>query len=200
MSLTNVIQQQIMARQDGLVVKELRDEVLVYDLRTHQAHCLNKTSVFVWEQCDGKTTVEEIANRMAEEWSVAVDINTVWFALQQLEQAGLLQSSIVKPAEITRISRRSAMQKLGLAASLPLVISVLAPTAVQAGASVPPTCMVCLDKKDGIGACTNTCNASVLGRCYANAGCGNGNEIGCATCINCFASGDNRSWRAPSDC
>ena len=30
-----------MRRTEGLVVKELEDEVLVYDLERHRAHCLN---------------------------------------------------------------------------------------------------------------------------------------------------------------
>ncbi len=30
-----------MSRRDELVVRELPDEVLVYDLRQHKAHCLN---------------------------------------------------------------------------------------------------------------------------------------------------------------
>ena len=35
------------ARQDELVVEELPDETLVYDLKRHKALCLNRTSVLV---------------------------------------------------------------------------------------------------------------------------------------------------------
>ena len=36
------------ARQDELVVEELQDETLVYDLERHKARCLNRTAALVW--------------------------------------------------------------------------------------------------------------------------------------------------------
>jgi len=39
-----------LARKDQLIVKEVDDEVLVYDLKTDQAHCLNKTAALVWKE------------------------------------------------------------------------------------------------------------------------------------------------------
>ena len=36
------------ARQDELVVEELQDETLVYDLKRHKARCLNRTAALVW--------------------------------------------------------------------------------------------------------------------------------------------------------
>jgi hypothetical protein len=35
-------------RQNELVVQELRNELLIYDLQTHKASCLNETSALVW--------------------------------------------------------------------------------------------------------------------------------------------------------
>ena len=34
------------ARSNGLVVQEMPDEVLVYDLDSNKAHCLNETAAF----------------------------------------------------------------------------------------------------------------------------------------------------------
>ena len=48
-------------RKEGIIVKELPDEVLVYDLDRDKAHCLNHSAAAVWERCDGRTTVAEIA-------------------------------------------------------------------------------------------------------------------------------------------
>ena len=48
------------ARKDGLVIKELSNETLVYDLERDEAHCLNQTAGLVWKQCDGRTTVTKI--------------------------------------------------------------------------------------------------------------------------------------------
>ena len=49
-------QQTALARHDELVVQELPDEVLVYDLRKHKAHCLNQTAAFVWNHCNGQAS------------------------------------------------------------------------------------------------------------------------------------------------
>ena len=51
------------ARQEGLIVQELSEEVLVYDQQRHQAHCLNQTAAVVWRQCDGRRGAQEVARR-----------------------------------------------------------------------------------------------------------------------------------------
>ncbi|HEY0004483.1 MAG TPA: hypothetical protein VGB17_06700, partial [Pyrinomonadaceae bacterium] len=50
-----------LARKEGLVVRELADELLVYDTRRDRAHCLNKTASLVWQRCDGLTSTSEMA-------------------------------------------------------------------------------------------------------------------------------------------
>ena len=54
-------------RKDGLVVKELPEEMLVYDLERHRAHCLNQTAALVWKHCDGQTSAKEIATLLKKE-------------------------------------------------------------------------------------------------------------------------------------
>jgi len=49
-----------MARQNGIVVQEMPDEVLVYDLDSNKAHCLNQSAALVWKSCDGTNTVGDI--------------------------------------------------------------------------------------------------------------------------------------------
>ena len=66
------------ARKQGLVIQDLPDEVLVYDLDRDRAHCLNTTAAFVWQHCDGKSTVGEIAAKLAQsaEFDLAIlDVN-----------------------------------------------------------------------------------------------------------------------------
>jgi hypothetical protein len=48
------------ARTEGLVVQTLADEVLVYDLERHKAHCLNHAAALIWKHCDGRTSVAEM--------------------------------------------------------------------------------------------------------------------------------------------
>ncbi|MCV4613842.1 PqqD family protein, partial [Escherichia coli] len=49
------------ARTGGLVTQDFDKELLVYDLQTDRAHCLNETAAAVWRACDGTKSVNEIA-------------------------------------------------------------------------------------------------------------------------------------------
>ena len=56
-----------LARKRGLVVRELPEEVLVYDLDTHKALCLNRTAALVWKCCDGQTGIEGMLRALRAE-------------------------------------------------------------------------------------------------------------------------------------
>jgi hypothetical protein len=123
------------ARSKGLVIKKLADEVLVYDLERDKAHCLNHASARVWNYCDGRRSVKEIALSLESE---AVEEpfteEMVWLALGQLERFSLLEERVEIPAEAANISRRELGKRLGLvgAASLPFILSIVAPVAASA--------------------------------------------------------------------
>jgi hypothetical protein len=182
-----------------LLVQELPDEVLVYDLKRSKAHCLNETAAFVWNHCDGRTAVPELATLMEEEWGKPVGEEVVWLALKQLSRANLLSEPIEAGNDGIRVSRRAVLRKLGAAAAMtPLVISIVAPTA-SAGASVPPECTVCTSF-GGTGSKTNNCPAICLnfpGCCFGNASCdtGQGNPLGTFTCQQCFDIPDSKGYR-----
>jgi hypothetical protein len=122
------------AREAELACHELSDEMLVYDLKRHKAHCLNPTATQVWKHCDGQTTVKEIARRLEQECQVPVEEEVVWLALDRLGRAHLLRERVSKPDQTSGLTRRAAMRKLGVTAAiaLPLVTSIIAPMAVQA--------------------------------------------------------------------
>src|SRR5690349_15388184 len=80
------------ARQEDLVIEGLGDETLVYDLRTHRAHCLNRTVALIWNHCDGKSTAAEIGGILEREFRAKADTELIWFALNQLYKAGLLRN------------------------------------------------------------------------------------------------------------
>lgn len=121
------------ARKDGLVVEELPDELLVYDLDRHKAHCLNETAALIWKRCDGRTTVAAMARAVAGELKAPVGEEVVRFALDQLDRSCLLEGWAPR-SERGKLSRREAMRRLGLAAALavPVVTSIVAPTAADA--------------------------------------------------------------------
>lgn len=191
------------ARNDELVVQELADEVLVYDLKNNKAHCLNKTAAFIWNHCDGLKTADDIARMMEQEWHTPVTDDAVWFALNKLSKAELLREPITVPEAKAGISRRSAVRRLGFGALLavPVVMSIVTPTPAAA-ASVPAACQACIKKNANLLQCPNEC-LNVPGQCFDNAGCGQGGPLACQTCGECanlHGGGDTVSWTAPGNC
>lgn len=136
------------ARKEGLAVQELEGELLVYDPETHRAHCLNQTARFVWSRCDGRTSVAEISRLLAAELNVQPNEQVVWLALNDLSRDRLLAEPVRLPRRLAGMTRRELIRRIGWAAavSLPLVVSIVAPTAAQAGSACggpcpcPPQC------------------------------------------------------------
>jgi Coenzyme PQQ synthesis protein D (PqqD) len=121
-------------REQRLIIDELSDEVLVYDLDRHQAHCLNQAAALVWRRCDGKTQPAEIARRLQTELDRPFNVEMVWLALRQLDKIHLLVEPVGLPPKLAGMNRREMVRTLGLAAvvAVPLVTSIVSPTAVQA--------------------------------------------------------------------
>lgn len=120
------------ARKEGLLIENLPDEVLVYDLDRKKAHCLNQTAALIWNHCDGQTSIEGMAIVLQQHSQERVDPDVVWFGLNQLRRARLLDGPLARPTGQARLSRRELVKQIGLAVSIPLVASILAPTASAA--------------------------------------------------------------------
>jgi hypothetical protein len=108
------------ARSEGIIIREVDGELLVYDRLRDRAHCLNETAAAVWKLCDGRATASEIAERMTGDGrpetekavgsrqqavgsmqqaangrpssvtGPSLDERIVWLALDQLRRARLL--------------------------------------------------------------------------------------------------------------
>ncbi len=173
------------ASREGLLVRELAGEVVVYDLERHEAHCLNRTAGLVFRCCDGRSTVAEIAARLESELKLAAGEPVVWLALEELDGAGLLVHDPARPCEPGGWSRRDVMLRMGsgLAALLPVVTSILVPTPAEAGASCVP-----------VGACSMNLGAP----CYRTSGsfCGQGCTCQSSPCSGgcCDGSGQPCSY------
>src|SRR5258706_14200726 len=102
-------------RKDGIIVRELADEVLIYDLLRDQAHCLNKTAGFVWQHCDGRTRIATVARLLAAKEQVPVNESVVLLALDQLAERHLLVDPLPRPSGI-KVSRRRLVLKYAPAA------------------------------------------------------------------------------------
>jgi Coenzyme PQQ synthesis protein D (PqqD) len=144
------------ARTAGLIVRELAGELLVYDRDRNKAHCLNETAALIWKHCDGRTTVSRLRDLLQEDKVAPVDEQVIWYALDQFAKDHLLQERLERPAGIGRLSRRELIQRIGLAASIPLVASVVAPT-VFAAASCTQACTVVAQCT--IPGCQGTCTS-----------------------------------------
>lgn len=127
------------ARAEGVVVRELTDEVLVYDLDTHRAVCLNSTAAEVWRLCDGRRTAADIRRSLENSSGGTVPEELVWLALEQLGRDDLLDARPARPAELAGLSRREMIRRVGLAAAvaLPAVSSIVAPTPAEASSCLP---------------------------------------------------------------
>jgi hypothetical protein len=147
------------ARTEGIVVQALPDEVLVYDLERHRAHCLNHTATLIWKRCDGQTSVTEMIRILEQEMQTPVPEGVVWLALRQLRKAHLLVERSHGPGGRAMMSRREVMRRLGwgAAVTLPLVTSIVAPTAVEAATCLPMG-IVCVTHAQ---CCSGLCMASI---------------------------------------
>lgn len=131
-------------RRTGLLVDELGDETLVYDLMGHKAHCLNRPARLVWEQCDGQRTTSEIAEDLREALGAAADPRVIALAIERLGRARLLDEPPCSKTARARGTRRALIRQLGLTAvTAPVIVTMLAPSAAAAASicsGVPP-CM-----------------------------------------------------------
>lgn len=166
--ITNFVEEkQIMnpvARKSNLVVQDLNNETLVYDLNTNKALCLNETSSAIWNYCDGQKNSREIASLVSKQLKTSVDEAFVWLAIEELRKNDLLENASELKTGFDGMNRREMIRKVGLASvvALPIITSIVAPQAVNAASACGPVSY------------TNPCN----------------NDSECATC-NCVSPAPN---------
>jgi len=170
------------ARRDELVIQEPENEVLIYDLRSNKASCLNSTAAMVWNQCDGTKSIAEISGAVSAQAKTEVSTEIVELALSQLSKNRLLEMDYNAGSD--RLSRRELIKKIGLSSAvvLPVVVSLVAPTAAHANSSciagglctcdgafppmagqVCPTSVPCADMNCR---CTWDNNGNSMGTCF----------------------------------
>jgi len=134
------------SRTDNIVVQKMNDEVLVYDLESNKAVCLNETVAIVWKLCDGKRTASEIAEEVSKKLKKPVRDELIWLAIDQLKAENLLSNGEAMETSFNGLSRREVVRKVGIASmvALPLVSSIVAPqaTAAQSVCVAVGTCIL----------------------------------------------------------
>ncbi|MGI8542811.1 MAG: PqqD family protein [Aridibacter sp.] len=159
------------ARTHELVINKLPDELLVYDLKNHKAFCLNNTAAAIWNICDGKKSVAELAEQLGAKLKVGKkatnsDLETVTLlAVKQLAEMQLLE--VKHRAEqytqnTENFSRRDLIGRLGAGAviALPIITAIAAPKAAQAASGTAQIGDPCTLDSDCV---TNCCEANVCG-------------------------------------
>lgn len=153
-------------RTGGLVVKTMGPELLVYDLEQHRAHSLNPVATAVWRAVDGTREVPAVATAVAADVGERVSEDVVRYAIQLLGRARLLTA----PVEATELTRRDLIRRLGTAAAvaLPLVTTLVAPTASQAQSCMGDFQSGCTS---GAQCCSGCCCSTAAGTCTPPSDC-----------------------------
>lgn len=133
------------SRHDQLVVQEVDGEVLIYDLRTDTAVCLNSTSALIWQACDGNRNITEISEFVSQKLNTKSNEDLIWLAIDQLKKEKLLENDTEAIIPFAGMSRRDVIKKIGLASAvtLPIVASLVAPLAVHAKSGCPTAGCTC---------------------------------------------------------
>ena len=131
------------SRKANTVVQDLESEVLIYDFNINKAFCLNQTAALVYRSADGTKSVGEISSAMSTELNMPVSEDIVYLALNELRKNDLLENADEVPDHFGGLTRREAVKRAGLASmvTLPVIASVVAPSAVMAQSGLLP-CVV----------------------------------------------------------
>lgn len=130
------------ARDEGLLIEHVADEVVVYDSDSKEAHCLSPLPAVVFTHCDGYRTVEQLAEVASVKLGEDVTTDRVMDAIAQLEERDLIKGS-------GGLSRRQMLRKSAIAGGVvtaaPLISSVFAPAALAANSATcgPLLCCPC---------------------------------------------------------
>ncbi len=164
------------SRTENIVVQEINDEILVYDLKTNKAHNLNSTMALIWQKCDGKTSLHEVITILMKKLEVEIDEDFIWLAIKELDKTNLLLGEMLL-ANKASVSRRKVLFKYALPTlAMPVVLSLVAPTTVEA-----QSCVMLQGTCSGAGA-GNCCPG--IDACQSSVCC-NGVGSPCATNADC---------------
>lgn len=193
-------------RNENIVVQEMENEILIYDLQTNKAFCLNETSAIIWQFCDGKNSIAEITEKVSKKLGELISEEMIWLALNDFKRDGLLENNEQFEIDFKGLSRRQVIKKVGLASmiALPVVASIVAPNAAMAG-SLLPSCAACAAPSDcNTNNClNNVCSVGTTNSFAPNTMLGAAFSVPSATCTalaaaNCCSG--NRIWFVTNNC
>lgn len=126
----------IKAKSDGLLIRTVGEETVIYDRANDNFLRLNATASIAWQHCKEEKTLQELAICIAKELNMPVDEAVAEVAVQELLREGLLADFDETYQMSPGVTRRAGMRHFvsGTAASLilPLVVSMVAPNPAAA--------------------------------------------------------------------
>lgn len=169
-----------LARSKNLVVQQAENEVLVYDLNTNKAICLNETSALVWQNCDGKKSFLEIQKAVEKKFGELVTEDFIKFAVDQLKKENLIENKDEIETGFNGLSRREVIKRVGFTSlvALPIISAILAPQAALAASNLANGQACTLSTQCASGCCRE--DRGVFGNpgnATNNGSCGNPNPF-----------------------
>src|SRR5262245_4041574 len=127
-----MLEQKAAPRRRGTAhVETLDGELCIYEWTSNTVHALNPAAARVWEMCDGSTRIEEMTAVVRRDLQSPGATSIVEHALAQFDRAGLLEPGTFTAVGLL-VSRRALLRRIGVAAAIPVVTSIVAPTPLAA--------------------------------------------------------------------
>ncbi len=79
--------------RNDVSIRIVANETIVLDRQQGLIHQFNSTASYIWERCDGQSTVADIAQQFMKEFSISFDIaeTDIRRVIEQLEKLNLLE-------------------------------------------------------------------------------------------------------------
>jgi hypothetical protein len=156
------------ARLEGIVSEPVGTDLVLYDEHNQAAHALTQSAASVWNLCDGRHTLGQIASELD------LDLTLVERSVAELDERELLLE-----LSVDRLSRRTALRRLAVlggaaVTAAPLISTVVVPPASAAASTcsiLGQACVVTFSGEDCMGSitfdtCSSTAGCTCVGTCF----------------------------------
>ena len=112
------------AARDRFFAEEFGGETVVFDAVNRKACSLNGTAAFVWRQCDGRTSLEEIGKRVSLAFDVDEGRDITALAIVELRDNGMMFENGFGQVFDRSYTRRDLLAKVASLGMLAPVIAI----------------------------------------------------------------------------
>ena len=114
-------------------MQQVGDQIVAYDQERQRLHVLDRATTAAWKHCDGRNTEADIARLVGRELGIPADEQLTALALEQLDEAHLLEERIASGPRSEGVTRRDVLHWAAAAAA-----GVFLPTITSCGAPIGP--------------------------------------------------------------